>query len=142
MDGTDRQADILVGVSGAAMAWGTFMHRDAVMWAPWGRRHGRGLFKIQIVPPVNIPIQPLKQGGLFATFCGKLFDPHVVKDSFLRGSPILSQKVAKRPPCTKIGFKTGGEFTYHTIGFDSQPDSLGPDSLGCGSKPMGSHFGW
>ncbi|CAJ1360552.1 unnamed protein product [Effrenium voratum] len=26
-----RQADILVGVSGAAMAWGTFMHRDAVI---------------------------------------------------------------------------------------------------------------
>ena len=30
-------------------------------------------------------------GGLFATFCGELFDPLVVKDSFLRGSPIFSQ---------------------------------------------------
>ena len=37
-------------------------------------------------------------GGLFATF-GKMIDPLVVKDSFSRGSPIFSQKVAKRPPC-------------------------------------------
>ena len=37
------------------------------------------------------------QGGLFATFGGKMIDPLVVKDSFLRGSPIFSQQVAKRP---------------------------------------------
>ena len=35
-------------------------------------------------------------GGLFTTFCGKLFDPLVVKDSFLRGSARFSPKVAKR----------------------------------------------
>ena len=38
------------------------------------------------------------QGGLFATFGGQLVDPLVVKDSFLRGSPIVPQKVAKKRP--------------------------------------------
>ena len=32
---------------------------------------------------------------LFAAFCGKMIDPLVVKDSFLRGSPTFSQEVAK-----------------------------------------------
>ena len=41
----------------------------------------------------------LGRGGLFATLGGKMIDPLVVKDSFLRGSPIFSQKVATRPPC-------------------------------------------
>ena len=41
-------------------------------------------------------------GGRFATF-GKMIDPLVVKDSFLRGSPIFSQKVAKRPRCLRGG---------------------------------------
>ena len=38
------------------------------------------------------------QGGLFATFGGKMIGPLVVKDSFLRGSPNFSQKVAKKTP--------------------------------------------
>ena len=38
------------------------------------------------------------QGCLLAAFGGKMVDPLVVKDSFLRGSPIFSQQVAKRPP--------------------------------------------
>ena len=42
------------------------------------------------------PVQQ-EQFLLVATFYGKLIDPLVVKDSFLRGSPILSQKVAKIP---------------------------------------------
>ena len=33
-----------------------------------------------------------------ATFGGKLIDPLVAKDSFLRASPIFPQKGAKRPP--------------------------------------------
>ena len=36
------------------------------------------------------------QEGLLATFGGKMMDPLVVKDSFLRGSPIFSQQVAKK----------------------------------------------
>ena len=40
-------------------------------------------------------------GGSFATFCGQLINPLVVKDSFLRGSAIFSQKVAKRPWTTE-----------------------------------------
>ena len=36
--------------------------------------------------------------GLFAAFCGTMLDPLVVKDSFLRGCPIFSQKVAKSRP--------------------------------------------
>ena len=31
-----------------------------------------------------------------------MVEPLVVKDSFLRGSPIFSQKVAKRPPWQRI----------------------------------------
>ena len=42
-----------------------------------------------------------KQGGLFATFGGKLIDPLVVKDSFLGVSQIFSEKVAKGPPVFK-----------------------------------------
>ena len=40
---------------------------------------------------------PSCQGSLFATVGGKMIDPLVVKDSFFEGSPIFSQKVAKRP---------------------------------------------
>ena len=35
---------------------------------------------------------------LFATFSGRLIDCLVEKDSFLRGSAIFSEKVAKRHP--------------------------------------------
>ena len=38
--------------------------------------------------------------SFFATFYGKMIDPLVVKDSFLRGSPIFWTKVAKRHPCS------------------------------------------
>ena len=47
-------------------------------------------------PPAESPL--LEQGSLFATFGGKMIEPVAVKDSFLRGSPTFSQKVAKRPP--------------------------------------------
>ena len=43
------------------------------------------------------------QGGLFATFCGRMLDP-AVKDSFLRGSPIFSQQVARNPMAQIFGF--------------------------------------
>ena len=45
----------------------------------------------------------LEDDSTGGSFChlGKMFDPLVVKDSFLGGSPILSQKVAKRPPCDR-----------------------------------------
>ena len=36
--------------------------------------------------------------GLFAAFCGKMINPLVVKDSFLRGSQFFSPKVAKKTP--------------------------------------------
>ena len=36
--------------------------------------------------------------GLFASSYGKMIDPLVVKDSFLRKSHFSSQKVANRPP--------------------------------------------
>ena len=39
-----------------------------------------------------------EQGGLCATFSGKLLEFLVVKDSVLRGSPIFSEKVATRHP--------------------------------------------
>ena len=44
----------------------------------------------------------LLQEDLFATSCGKLIDPLVVKDSFLRGSPNFSQKVSTRSPALLI----------------------------------------
>ena len=43
------------------------------------------------------------RGGLLAAFGGKLIDPLVVEDSFLRGSPIFLQKVAKIPRWLGMG---------------------------------------
>ena len=41
-------------------------------------------------------------GGPFATFCRKMIDPLVVKDAFLRGSPISHERWQKDSPATKM----------------------------------------
>ena len=41
----------------------------------------------------------ITRGGLFAAFCGKWFDPLVVKDCFLRGGrPVSHQRWQTDPP--------------------------------------------
>ena len=57
----------------------------------------------------------LEQGGLFATFSGKLFDPLVVKDSFLRGLGqfSLSKGGKKTPLCWKRWGSAGADPEAH-----------------------------
>ena len=67
---------------------------------------------------------------------GKWFNPLVVKDSFLRGSPNFSQKVAKRPPCFRrsdpSNHKRGGSRTTNGI-----PGRCSDIFFGHGCEKMG-----
>ena len=85
---------------------GCFEHDSNTLW---GTRETLLPCSVQTLPETERIIRPapfpriqkgnLLEGGLFATFGGKMIDPPVVvKLSLLRGSQIFAQKVATRPP--------------------------------------------
>ena len=68
---------------------------------------------------------------LFA-FCGKIIDPLVVKDPFLRGSPIFSQKAAKNIPWKNMIFKTSVKAQHEQIIWPQRAGLLFTDAgYGC-----------